>query len=80
MSSTASLDLTGMAWPVCLLTFKQKLVALKAGQRLEVLVQDPDVADHIVMIVNRSEDRVIDSRLEGERLRLCIQKGKGSDH
>jgi TusA-related sulfurtransferase len=80
MLSTSQLDLTGISWPVCLLKFKQNLLALRTGQRLEVLVQDPDVADHIVMIVNRSEDRVIDRQLDGEGLRLCIQKGKSADH
>jgi len=80
MLSTSQLDLTGISWPVCLLKFKQNLLALRTGQRLEVLVQDPDVADHIVMIVNRSEDRVIDRQLDGEGLRFCIQKGKSADH
>jgi TusA-related sulfurtransferase len=75
MVSTSQLDLTGIAWPVCLLKFKQNLLALKAGERLEVLVQDPDVADHILLIVSRSEDRVIDRQIDQERFRLCIQKG-----
>ncbi|MBI5602609.1 MAG: sulfurtransferase TusA family protein [Deltaproteobacteria bacterium] len=75
MLSTAQLDLSGISWPVCLLKFKQNLLALKAGERLEVLGQDPDVADHIVLIVDRSEDRVIDRQIDGERFKLCIQKG-----
>jgi TusA-related sulfurtransferase len=75
MLSTAQLDLAGIAWPVCLLKFKQNLLALETGERLEVLVQDPEVADHIVMIVNRSKDRVIDHQIDGKILRLHIQKG-----
>lgn len=75
MPSTSQLDLSGISWPVCLLKFKQNLLALKAGERLEVLGQDPDVADHIVLIVDRSEDRVIDRQIDGERFKLCIQKG-----
>jgi TusA-related sulfurtransferase len=75
MLSTSQLDLTGISWPVCLLKFKQNLLALRTGQRLEVLVQDPDVADHIVLIVDRSEDRVLDRQIDGKRFRLCIQKG-----
>jgi TusA-related sulfurtransferase len=75
MLSTSQLDLAGIAWPVCLLKFKQNLLALGAGERLEVLVQDPEVADHIVMIVNRSKDRVIDRQIDGKILRLYIQKG-----
>ena len=75
MPSTSQLDLSGISWPVCLLKFKQNLLALKAGDWLEVLGQDPDVADHIVLIVDRSEDRVIDRQIDGERFKLCIQKG-----
>jgi TusA-related sulfurtransferase len=75
MPSTAQLDLTGISWPVCLLKFKQNLLALGTGDQLEVLVQDPDVADHILLIVNRSEDRLIDRQTDGERFRLWIQKG-----
>ena len=75
MLPISQLDLSGISWPVCLLKFKQNLLALKAGERLEVLGQDPDVADHIVLIVDRSEDRVIDRQIDGERFKLCIQKG-----
>lgn len=74
---TSPLDLTGIAWPVSLLKFKQNLMALKAGERLEVLVQDPETAEHIIMIVNRSEDRIIERQMVGERFRFCIQKGEG---
>lgn len=79
MPLTSPLDLTGIAWPVSLLKFKQNLLALKAGERLEVLVQDPEVADHIIMIVDRSEDRIIERQMVGERFRFYIQKGEGLD-
>jgi TusA-related sulfurtransferase len=75
MLSTSQLNLTGISWPVCLLKFKQNLLALRMGEKLEVLVQDPDVADQIIMIVDRSEDKIIDRQRDGERFRLCIQKG-----
>jgi TusA-related sulfurtransferase len=75
MPSTSQLDLTGISWPVCLLKFKQNLLTLRVGERLEVLVQDPEVADHIIMIVDRSDDKFIDRQRDGERFRLCIQKG-----
>lgn len=79
MPLTSPLDLTGIAWPVSLLKFKQNLLALKAGERLEVFVQDPEVADHIILIVDRSEDRIIERQMVGERFRFCIQKGEGLD-
>ncbi|MBI5604811.1 MAG: hypothetical protein HY879_15840 [Deltaproteobacteria bacterium] len=75
MPTTPPLDLTEISWPVCLLTFKQRLLALRTGEQLGVSVQDHDVADHIVLIVHRSEDRVIGRHIDGERHRLCILKG-----
>lgn len=76
MTSTSQLDLQGIAWPMCLLQFKQNLLSLGTGDTLEVLVQDPEVADQIIMIVGRSEDRLITRQKDGERVRLWIVKGK----
>jgi TusA-related sulfurtransferase len=79
MTVTSQIDLRGISWPVCLLNFKQNLLALHEGECLEILLGDPEVADQIQMIVERSEDKIIDRQREGERLRLRIEKGKGPD-
>ena len=42
---------------------------------LEVLTQDPDVAASITMIVNRSQDTLINQQKEGNVYRFSIQKG-----
>lgn len=76
MPSTSHLDLRGISWPMCLLKFKQTLLTLRVGEQLEVLVQDPEVADHILMIIDRSRDKVVDRQLEKEKLTLCIEKGE----
>lgn len=79
MPVSSQLDLRGITWPVCLLTFKQNLLGLKVGERLEVLVQDPEVADQIFMIVDRSADKVIDRQRDEERFRFWIEKGESLD-
>jgi TusA-related sulfurtransferase len=79
MLSVSQLDLQEIAWPVCLLQFKQNLLSLEAGNMLEVLVQDPEVADQIAMIVDRSVDRLIARQKDGDRVRLWIVKGKRPD-
>ena len=77
--SLVQLDLKGITWPVCLLTFKQTLLTLVSGERLEVVIHDPEVAEQILMIVERSPDRIIDRHMEGKKLRLRIEKGKKAD-
>jgi TusA-related sulfurtransferase len=79
MAFTSQLDLRGISWPMCLLQFKQNLLALGAGDKLEVLIQDPEVADYIILIVGRSADRLITRQKDGERLRLWIEKGENPD-
>ena len=75
MSSKSEVDLCGIAWPVCLLKFKNALNDLCSCDVLEVLTHDPDVVDNIIMIVDRSEDTLITQHEEGEVYRLSIQKG-----
>ncbi|HMK66483.1 MAG TPA: sulfurtransferase TusA family protein [Thermodesulfobacteriota bacterium] len=79
MTSNAQLDLQGIAWPMCLLQFKQNLLALVAGEMLEVLIQDPEVAEQITTIVSRSQDRLIIRQKDGKRVRLRIMKGEYPD-
>lgn len=83
MSSNSELDLTGIVWPMCLLEFKRALLGLKSKGIMEVLIRDPDVVDQLLMIVEHSENRLIKRQMEGERVRLCIQKmevNNGDDH
>jgi TusA-related sulfurtransferase len=59
MASSAQLNLIGVVLPFCLLAFKSALAQIEPSQVLEVLVEDPEVADDLVRIVDRSEDRLI---------------------
>ena len=71
MASTAQLNLIGVVSPFCLLAFKGALVEIEPGQVLEVLVEDPEVADDLARLVDRSEDRLV-GRLLGEN-HVCIR-------
>jgi TusA-related sulfurtransferase len=75
MTSTSHLNLVGVAWPVCLLKLKSVLNGLCSCDVLEVLAQDPDVVNNIIMIVDRSDDTLIEQHKTGEVYRLSIQKG-----
>ena len=75
MSSTSHLNLAGVAWPVCLLKFKSVLNSLCSCDVLEVSTQDPDVVANILMIVDRSDDTLVEQHKTGEVYRLSIKKG-----
>ena len=74
MSSTVQLDLIGITWPVCLLKFKTVLNTLGSCEVMEVLAQDPEVVENIVMIIERSEDTLINRRQDGEIHRLSVRR------
>ena len=59
---------------MCLLKFKTALNELCSCDVLEILTQDPDVVESIVMMVNRSEDTLINQRKEHGIYRLLVEK------
>jgi TusA-related sulfurtransferase len=75
MTLTSKLSLVGIAWPVNLLKFKSTMNGLRAYEVLEVLTQDPDVVANITMIVDRSEDILVNQQKAGDVYQLSIQKG-----
>ena len=74
MSSRTEVDLCGIAWPMCLLQFKNVLNGLCPCDVLEILTQDPAVVENIIMIVDRSADRLIHQQKDGEIYRLSVEK------
>lgn len=75
MAAVNELDLSGVLLPVCLLKCKTMLQTLRSGQVMRVIVQDPETADSIVKIIERSADRVIGREQDGGRYRVTLQKG-----
>jgi TusA-related sulfurtransferase len=74
MPAKLELDLVGIAWPVCLLKFKSALNEICSCNVLEVLTHDPDVVENITLIVDRSEDTLINRQKEGDIYRLSVEK------
>ena len=74
MSTKSELDLAGVAWPVCLLQFKNAFDALCPCEVLEILSHDPDVVKNILMIAYRSEGKLIRQQQDGDLYRVFIQK------
>jgi TusA-related sulfurtransferase len=74
MISNTELDLTGIVWPMCLLEFKRALIGLRSRGMMEVLVQDPEVAEQLILIVEHSENKLVNQQKEGETVRLFILK------
>lgn len=74
MPSKLEMDLCGISWPVCLLKFKSALDDICACNVLEVLTQDPEVVENIILIVDRSEDTLINQQKEGDVYRLSVEK------
>ncbi|MFC1829146.1 sulfurtransferase TusA family protein [Thermodesulfobacteriota bacterium] len=68
------LDLIGVISPVCILKCKSELARMNAGSILEVLLQDPEVVEELIKIVQRSKDRVIKSKQEGDHYRIWLKK------
>ena len=59
---------------MCLLKFKSALNDICSCNVLEVLTQDPDVVENIILIVDRSEDMLINQQKEGDIYRLSVEK------
>ena len=74
MTSNSEVDLCRIAWPMCLLKFKSALNDICSCNVLEVLTQDPDVVENIILIVDRSEDTLINQQKEGDIYRLSVEK------
>ena len=67
------LDLTEIEWPICLLEFNKALEETKAGDTLEVVVDDRDVLMSVSMIVHNSPSQIIAvSEVSGHsNIRIC---------
>ena len=74
MAVNQELNLIGVISPFCLLEFKSALARIRPMQILEVLIQDPEVAEDLVRIVDRSEDLLIAREAVGDHFCLRVQR------
>jgi TusA-related sulfurtransferase len=74
MSAKLELNLLEIMAPVCLLKCKSALEAMKPGNALEVLLQDPEVVEDLIKIIDRSGDKLVKVGMEGNHYRIRIEK------
>jgi len=71
------LDLSGIVVPFCLFMCKTTLAAMKPGAIVEIRLRDPAIIEDLLIILQRSGDRVMSQRQEGEHYHLWVQKKPG---
>jgi TusA-related sulfurtransferase len=76
MNLKKEMDLIGVVSPVCLLKCKSVLGEMNAGDMLDILLKDPEVVGELVKIIERSQDRVVQSQRDGDHYRVSIIKSE----
>ena len=56
MSPTSEISLINIEWPISLLQCNRELSRMECGDKLDVLVDDPDVARDLLLIIKHSEN------------------------
>lgn len=72
MSSIQELDLRGIVLPVALLNCNRKVSELQPHECLEILIHDPEAADVLARIIERSQDRTVRRTRVGGHHRIKI--------
>ncbi len=75
MASKIILDLRGVISPLNLLKCKNTLKAMEQGEIMEVILADADVIQDLLMIVERSTDKVVYQNKKADYICLGIKKG-----
>ena len=75
MPPTQALDLTDTVSFLSLLQCQKALAQMKAGDSIEIIMNDADMVNDLIKIVNRSNDRITEQSLNGNRYRIIITKG-----
>ncbi len=68
------LDLCGLIAPYCLLLCKAKLASMPSGTVLEIRVGDPETVRDLLMVLDRSGEKVVARLQSGETTHIWIQK------
>ena len=75
MLPAAELDLTELLPPLCLLECKKQLNEMAPGEVICICLQDQEILSDLALIIERSQDRIIEQYKEGDVYRVYIQKG-----
>jgi TusA-related sulfurtransferase len=75
MKADQQLDISGVVTPISLALCKATLGQMAAGAVLEIRLGDQETLRDLVLIVERSEDRVLAWESREEHYCLWVQKG-----
>lgn len=75
MQADEKLDLCGIMAPYCLLLCKSKLVSMKPRAILEVHVGDPETLEDLLLILNRSGEKIVAKVQYMDRTCFWVEKG-----
>ena len=79
MGHMQTLDLSDTLSFLSLLKLKSKLADVKAGDILEVILNNQDTITDLERIVRRSKDRISQKIQDKDRFRIRIVKGNTND-
>ena len=74
MSSASEINLIDIGWPVSLLKCNNELIRMKHGDKLDVLVDDPEVANALMLIIDHSEDHSARLLEQNGHIRITITR------
>ena len=74
MSSVSEINLMNVDWPSSLLQCNTELFRMEFGDRLDVLVNDPEIARTLMLVINRAEN--LSARLveQNGEIRISVNK------
>ncbi|MHC1725134.1 MAG: sulfurtransferase TusA family protein [Syntrophobacteraceae bacterium] len=75
MQTDEKLNLYGVIAPYCFLLCKSALASLKPGAILEIHLSDPQTLEDLLIILDRSGEKILSSVQYGESTRLRVQRG-----
>jgi TusA-related sulfurtransferase len=75
MQADEKLDLCGIIAPYSFLLCKSTLASMRPGTILEVHLSDPDTLEDLLIILNRSGEKIITRVQHGDRTCFWVQKG-----
>jgi len=74
MPANRNLDIRGIDWPICILNCKKEVDQLKAGERLDVLVNDIDVLNNLIAFLEQLSNHKIVNQKKNQYHRIIITK------
>ncbi len=75
MPTKSVVNLVGVYSGFSLMITKKMLLDINPGERIHILLQDPEVIDDLNRIIDNSKDEIINILKEQDHFKISIQKG-----